>query len=808
MHLLFIILITTSSLDSALLSEANREGVREWAEFVYEHSTPPDKISFSTENLILHLKTIKTNLDSPPWKDSIPEDLVYHYVIPPRVSQEPLENFTWIYRDSLYAVVRGSKSIKEAILKINEWCFTRIEYRPTEPWDQSALATLRRGFGRCEEMTILFMKALRTVGIPVRYVYVPWWPFTESNHAWVEVWTGKSWDALGSAEPTDFNFAWFSDPAKRAGIVLSIAFGDVKNPNEPVLKSYGTYTVLNVTSNYTNPYVLDVTVKEGGVKVKDAVISFSVWNYSAFVPLWSDTLRNGEGCFQFGRTDILVYAKKEGKKAFSIVKPVGDTVRMTLTLTDGSFPDTSFWFRTAPVVKDTFLPSYTPNYDSLLAVRSEVFRNLDFPFEEEVEDSTLRSIFKASRGNWRMLWSFYQTVGDSLRESFEEFLKSLDLKDLVMMDTIGLRDELLFLSVTKTSSMVPAELVDSFVLRQRIYNEGFCLYRAKLYREFRHLFKRIDEKSVKDLFKWTLRHIERSNQRAFFKPFQNPLQTFELRNGSDIEIYTFLVGILRTFGIPAKLKADYDGIEYWLGQWKQYSFKCYEPTNVRETPVYIKFFREDGNPVPYIDYYYNFSIQRFLSFPERLDLEPISTDSLKLVYLEEGEYYIMYGFRNASGDVFVKSRKFIVKRDPLCVNFDVTIPPSVLEPGDLVARSFDVNKLEDLQIIDPADSGNVFLCYIDLNSEASKSSINAALDALSGFRCKIVVLTDNVSTAQEYFQGSGIIPEFFEATDSLVKSLDLSGIPSFILIMNRKVVFYVEGPALNLGALLKYFTQR
>ncbi|MEO0261652.1 MAG: transglutaminase-like domain-containing protein, partial [candidate division WOR-3 bacterium] len=156
-----------------ILNLAKKEDVLKWSEFIIKYSTDSDILNFNYENFILHLKAIKENLEKVKWKDKINDYLLYHYILPPRITQEPLENFTYIYKDTLFELIKDLKNIRDAVLKINEWCYTKIEYRPTDRWDQNAISTIKRGFGRCEEMTILFMKALRTVCIPVREVYTP-----------------------------------------------------------------------------------------------------------------------------------------------------------------------------------------------------------------------------------------------------------------------------------------------------------------------------------------------------------------------------------------------------------------------------------------------------------------------------------------------------------------------------------------------------------------------------------------------------------------------------------------------------------
>lgn len=805
MWLLFVFNILVSC-NCKVLKNAENEGVGEWARFIWKYSTNVDRMTFNNENFVLHLKAIKDNLGRVTWGRSIPENLVYHYVIPPRVSQEPLENFTWIYRDSLYELVKDCKNISEAILKINEWCFTRIEYRPTEPWDQSAMATLRRGFGRCEEMTILFMKALRTVGIPVRYVYTPWWPFTESNHAWVEVWTGSGWSALGSAEPTDFNFAWFRGPTKRAGLILSVVFGNVADSFDYVQKKFCNYTILNLTEHYTNTFILKIEVKDAGKKVKDAVVSFNVWNYSAFVPIWIDSLKGGEGVFKFGKTDILVYAKRGDKRAFAFVKPRDDTIVVSLSLLDKGFQDTFFWFRTAPAPEDTEKPAYVPRIDTLLGVRSTVFSKLEFPHGELVTDTLLREIFLGSKGNWQRLLKFYNDCDTLLREKFKIFLSKYELKDIAMMDTVLLRDELQFFDSSITYSSAPPILVDSFIAPQRIHREELSFYRRVLYPGLYKLLKRRDQSSVEAFMNWTQGNFKRITKREFFKPFQSPLHTFQLKEGTVDEIYVFIVAALRTFGIPARLKFTYDGVEYWLGSWKEFCFESELPSESKIIPVHIRFLTNGKNVTPEMNYYYNFSIQRFANSPERIDLEPILEDSICTVYLEEGHYSLMYGFRNAYGDVFVKSKSFdVTEFYPCNIDFDISIPVSDIGPRDLVVRNFNPESLSFFGENIPLSHGNILILYVDLTSEGSRSSVNSAVEALQIFPGKIIVVTDEIQSAEEYLAQYRINGEIWEAEDDLKNILKVTRTPAFILIMDKQVVLYVEGPVLNLESLIKHF---
>ncbi|MDI6851820.1 MAG: transglutaminase-like domain-containing protein, partial [bacterium] len=494
MKILIYLLIGMQS--NPLIDKAYEVGVGEWAKFVWDYSTPVDRINFNEENFLKHFLAIKINMERLPWGKTLSDELIYHYVIPPRVSQEPLENFTWLYKDTLYNLVKDCENMKEAILKINEWCFTHMEYKPTAPWDQSATATLKRGFGRCEEMTILFMKALRTVGIPVRYVYTPWWPFTESNHAWVEVWTEEGWKFLGSAEPTDLNFAWFREPSKRAGIVLAVAFGNVKSSSDEVLRKYKNYTLLNVTRNYTNPFVLKVKVFDNGRPAKDVSFSVNVWNYSAFVPVYACSLSNGMGTFTLGRTDFLLYAQKGSRRAFYFLRPEEDTVEVSLDLVKDSEIDTLFVLRTVRTSPDTDRARYLPDLETLQHARKRYFKKLEFPFVDSVFDTVLIKIFSESRGNWQTLWNFYRNHRDK-RESFKNYLSRFESKDLVMLDTAGLYEEFSYVDSAMKLTRAPQPLLDSFCIPPCVYYEEFGFYRKTLFEKFRSIY---DEKTFDRAF--------------------------------------------------------------------------------------------------------------------------------------------------------------------------------------------------------------------------------------------------------------------------------------------------------------------
>jgi len=791
------------------MAVAEREGVKDWAEFVWRYASPVDRKSFTMENFILNLKAIRENLNRLPWWDSIPPEYLFNFVVPVRATQEPLEPFYHIYKDTLYELVKDCKSMKEAILRINEWCFTKMEYRPTAPWDQSAGATIKRGFGRCEEMSILFIKALRTVGIPVRYVYAPWWPFTESNHAWVEVWTPEGWHFLGSAEPTDFDFAWFRTPSKRAGLILSAIYGRfVGSTYGQVLKAYGNYSILNVTKNYANTFVLRVDLKDThGRPVKNAVVSFCIWNYSALVPLWTDTAKSAFYEIELGRTDVAVVAKKGNLLGFAIVRPQFDTVKVEVVLREKMFPDTTFWLKTAQVSPDTEKPTYHPNTDSLLKVRAQNTRALDFPYIDSLRgDSGLLAIFKDARGNWPSLWNFYLNLDEKARGNFKKYLSLMEDKDLVMLDTTGLRDELQFVDSALAICDAEKPLVDSFVLPHRVYREELSLYRRVLYPRFSAFFTgNTREKAMSELFRWTKKNLKIDRKPYFFKPFQNAVQTLKAGVCSELEYYVFLVSVLRTFGIPARLKETMDGIEYWKGEWREYGLK--KSGSLNKAQLILSFKNNGINISRDLDYYYNYSIVKFDNYPMRLDLDPVKSDTAHVIFLDPGNYTIMYGFRNAKGDAFIKTKSISLKGGEIChLEFDTNVPLQDVSEGDFVFKNLNVNDLRILGLGEDDLKKEVFIAFVDLKSELSLSSLNSVRDHLSGISGKVIFVTPDTVMVRKYIEEHGLsFVEVVQATEEVRKALQNPQIPAFIYLTDGKLKFYLEGLNLNVGSLLRSF---
>ncbi|HIT90675.1 MAG TPA: transglutaminase domain-containing protein, partial [Candidatus Merdenecus merdavium] len=130
----------------------------------------------------------------------LPEEIYLNYVLHYRVNEEEILPCRELFYEQIQNTVQENNGI-ETILDVNYWCAGEVTYQTTDDRTLSALATYERGSGRCGEESVFAVNAFRSVGIPSRQVYAPWWSHCDDNHAWVEVWHEGEWYFLGACEP-------------------------------------------------------------------------------------------------------------------------------------------------------------------------------------------------------------------------------------------------------------------------------------------------------------------------------------------------------------------------------------------------------------------------------------------------------------------------------------------------------------------------------------------------------------------------------------------------------------------------------
>ena len=139
---------------------------------------------------LLHIDSLKVNIDlaydrwtSVDWGKSYDQDLFQEYVLPMRVSNEPLEYY---WRSDILkkiAIDGDSKDVRSVAEQINK----QIKINMSLNLRQSSLLgykkTIQGDYGKCDDRAVLTTMALRAYGVPAAFDYVPYWGNTNSGHS-------------------------------------------------------------------------------------------------------------------------------------------------------------------------------------------------------------------------------------------------------------------------------------------------------------------------------------------------------------------------------------------------------------------------------------------------------------------------------------------------------------------------------------------------------------------------------------------------------------------------------------------------
>ncbi|MEA3409448.1 MAG: transglutaminase-like domain-containing protein [Candidatus Eisenbacteria bacterium] len=242
-----------------------------------------------------------------PWGSTVPHDIYLQYVLPPRVSQEPLESWRGYLLEELTPRLAGLSSMEEAALEVNRWCGEHVGFRTTQRRDQGVFETLASGYGRCEEMMIVHIAACRSVSIPAREAWTPYWTTCDNNHAWTELWVDGEWHYTGACEPRDaLDDAWFSERVAGAALVLSSVYGTA-TAGEELYRTEERSSLINSISHYAAPGTLSVVVTGRDAPAADTRVTVSVWNFGALRAIARmDTDASGRASLSLGEGEYFV----------------------------------------------------------------------------------------------------------------------------------------------------------------------------------------------------------------------------------------------------------------------------------------------------------------------------------------------------------------------------------------------------------------------------------------------------------------------------------------------------------------------
>jgi transglutaminase-like putative cysteine protease len=620
-----------------------------------------------------------------PWGEGVPDDIFLNFVLPPRVNNENPDDFRTVCYDELKDRVQGLGAM-DAALEINRWCHEKVAYQAADSRTSSPLATILSARGRCGEESTFTVSALRAVCIPARQVYTPRWAHTDDNHAWVEFWIDGAWHYLGACEPEPVpDRGWFTEPARRAMLVHTKAFGYYQG-NERIIRKDPFFTEINTLGTYAETKELKIRVKDsGGEPVSGAMAGYMLYNYAEFYPL--SRLRcdsRGECTLITGYGTLLIWADDGERSGFVLASPA-DTIA-EITIEQGIRKSSFTALLLAPPVREP-LPGIDPELvrtNNLMLRRGDSIRQsyintwMDDISPEEIaretglgEEETDR-LLKSSMGNCQPMAGFIRSAGDRAGLAIR-ILENISGKDLRDTPPEVLADHLL--NAPEPAPGTDTSLYDRYVLSPRISNELLSPFRTALSVLPSGLMEsfRSDPSSAAAWIDTVVSITETENHYATPLVPGGVLRLMMAdRQSRDI----FFVALCRTIGIPSRLAPGTGRPQYHLdGEWHDVWFQKEPRPSV--TPGYVTFVHDSpvtGSVEP--EYHVNFTLARIedgrfrtLDWGYGMKIK----DMPEHIALDPGTYMLTMGNRDETGNV-ITTISFIELGPGEALDVNVSIP--------------------------------------------------------------------------------------------------------------------------------------
>ncbi len=745
---------------------------RQAVEFLLAWLPPSDLGALPAETLIENVELALASWHEAPWSDEIDAYIFHTYILPHRVTQEPVQRWRPKLRELTTPRV-AEMNLERAALEINRFAREWVTYKPSSRRDQGPLTTMERGIGRCEEEMIFTICALRSAGIPARYCAAPCWCTGDGNHAWTEVYAGKEkgWHYIGSCEPAAcLDQAWFTRIARRTGAVLSACYGEAPVPDEYAETLYRQddgVTTLNSIGVYSDPGTLVLAYpaghapQEGSDEALDELEEeppeayVHTFNWGGAQPLVRQPLGSE---ILLGPGDYLVTAEIDSTPWSALVSilPGQET---TLELAPGfGVLDEPVWLRYPMPPEDDAKGCPIDEDDPvwLRHQRDTARRDLDRckrsrPPSEWVEflsghpKATELSEQIGLAGPLTDDWTsaVLAFTGDTLDVAVDLLLE-MDIKDFYEMDREGLAGVLGEVVRVRDAdpTAAPDSLWSQYVLSPRLYfQEGTMGWWTNL----PWLGKDGGTPAADGLLDAFRQHVSEL-ETTRLGAVATPEDTWRAGYASPASARACLVGLMRRHGIPARAERGVDYIEAWedtewarLVPFEQEDEEDAESGSgaAEEGYVAVRYF-DQGAPLTGVETWRQTRLTRFREghFQTWYLGQLSEGDGLVEWSLPGDEYWLFGGLRNPRGEPRLIARHLVVAPgDSMFFDMDVGIPLAEWEAADLLQKEWDSDASVEVTrngvavpLDDIADGTRLFVLSLT-GHEASFRHLSALADA-------------------------------------------------------------------------------
>lgn len=521
--------------------------------FLYGHLPANDVVSFTVAQIAGYVEASLKAYETINYVRGVPQDVFFSYVLYHRVNSECLDCSRGMLMEEILPLVQG-KTMEQAALAVNYWCYSYATYTPTDDRTLGPLAIMRRARGRCGEESVLAVAALRSVGIPARQCYCPRWSHCDDNHAWVEVWIDGGWHYLGACEPEPvLDKGWFTAAASRAMLVHTKCWSDF-DENKGVAYTTPLYGLVNCTGLYAQTRTLTVCVRKNGVPLQGVEVAFQIVNYSELFTLYQDkTDAAGFVRFDTGLGDLCVYIFHNGRMILQKVDMRSQVGTLEIELADGfaldALPQRLRIDLTPPSGKRDMAaekpdPVHEEKMHACEAHRATVMATFPKPEGESVAAMALR----AAAGNGQEVRRFLDDARYSLAQK-EQILSTLRPKDFVDITCETLFDALDTAQAVR--EQYPQTIFRDYILAPRVADEMLLPERAKI----RALFPKGFE-SPRQILEWMRGNVQLIEDYGVNNYCPSAYGCLYYRQSPASSFDMVFVALCRAFRFPARLAPD------------------------------------------------------------------------------------------------------------------------------------------------------------------------------------------------------------------------------------------------------------
>ncbi|MGN0977602.1 MAG: transglutaminase domain-containing protein, partial [Faecousia sp.] len=654
----------------------------------------------------------------------------------PRVNSENIEDCRGFFYRQLAPQVEGLAET-EAILEINRWCAEQVTYQASNDRTESPLTAYRSGTGRCGEESTFTVTALRSMGIPARQIYVPFWAHCDDNHAWVEVFANGRWHFLGACEPEPvLDRGWFTDAASRAPLACYRRFFDFAGPgmaSEQCIAQQGCCLMYNVIDHYAPASDLTIRVCDAdGTPVPGAKVRLDVVNAAAFCPVAS-LVSDSEGLcrVRLGHVSVHIEVWTDTGYGSADITISGEThITLTPAPLDTAVPPVSFDCFAPPSspVNRTVLTSAQQAENSAVLSHCTAMRTARiqgyYLREYDALDDDWQKILHLAAGNASELYSLYQSAAPEQRPVYKAMLLSMETKDY--------RDTPAALLQEHLQAAWPFRDAPHFVeeiLCPRLRSEMLECWRGPIAAAFSEAEKERFVRDPRTLMTYIEDTYTDGDLRYYPTLSVQPTAALKLGHADEQGRRLLFVAVLRTLGVPARINPIDEGAEFFRDGVYHSAAAASAPTAA------LRLIPQEGKRFVYAN---NFSLSRL----EGRGYRPLhcqdSADSFCLT-AAPGAYRLLTSNRLPNGSQQCHLTHFILGRDET-----VHIPLVLREPapeemlGNSAVDAFHLRSAEGKEIAScELLHGLTVLIYLDVSKEPTEHILNEIISAAAALRQRL-----------------------------------------------------------------------